>query len=144
MPIHDGCMTTSDQLTEEEEAKMTDWLIGSFQTRPQDWTFGEPTLIDAKTGIEVWMNGESFVRIYRPVATNDFRKKFRKRIWREAHKLRHANQGTSPVAKALDELIAKEPAPPPQLEPPWWTKVVLFVFGPKEEPKRITDQRDLA
>lgn len=142
MPAHDGCITVKGRLTEEEEARMTEWLMASFQSRPEDWTFGEYVLHDAKTDIDVWMaNGRDYVRIYRPVESNRFSKKNKRSIWREAHKMRHANIGSSAGAKILLDLTDKEPAPPLQLPPPWWTKIAILIFGAKPAPKLIEDQR---
>jgi hypothetical protein len=107
---HDSCVTIRGQLTYDEQAQITDWIVRSLKTRPADWLLDNYCCRDNRTGIEIWIsNGRSSIHIWRPVETSRFHRKHQRRIWQAVHEHRH--RAGNPAYLQLRAAMADAPLP---------------------------------
>lgn len=108
---HDDCMMVRGELTNREQAMMTDWLVRTMRARPDDFIVENAVVMDRESRLTFRLLLDDLVHVSDSVPhTGYLHAPYAEIVRNEAHRLRHRNG--SPTFNALAAVMAAHPAGP--------------------------------
>lgn len=108
---HDDCMMVRGELTNREQAMMTDWLVRTMRARPDDFIVEGGVVMDRESRLTFRLLLDDLVHVSDSVPhTGYLHAPYAEIVRNEAHRLRHRNG--SPTFNALAAAMVAHPAGP--------------------------------